>query len=290
MRPSRLVGDAAFGLAAGVDEELGQVEVLPRAGDAIELDQADLDLLVPGRIGPLARAELPGDEVGALDGDGQQVLLARRLEVRGGGLVEMSEVVELVAHVKVRPALLAEPGLGRRAADRPGGVEVAVRLLGGGDLGDEPVDVLLELGVGVRRQRVGGRLDDLVDVGVVEGEAAAVLAVRGPAERGPGQLEVLDPARLLALLEDMGDGHGAVRFQARRPERVREVDVRERHGRGRVIGLGRLGARHGQDREKRQDQASRHSGSRHRRPPKSGTHIPIHPISRRSILPSSGRS
>ena len=270
-----LIGDAAFGLAAGVDEELGQVEVLPRAGDAVELDQADLDLLVPGRIGPFARTEFLGHEVGALDGDGQQVLLARGLVVRGRGLVQVPKVIELVAHVEVRPTFLAQPVLRRRAADRPRRVEVAVGLLGGGDLGDETVDMLIELGVGVRRQGIGGRFDDLVDVGVVEGEAGAELPAWGPGLGGFGQLEVLDPARVLVLLEDMGDGHGAVRVQARRPERVCEMDVREGHGRGRVIGLGRLGAAHGQDREKGRDQASRHSSSRHDHPPKMGDTIPI---------------
>ena len=264
-----LVRDAAFGPAAGVDEELGQVEILPRAGDAIQLDQADLDLLVPGRVGSLARTEFLGHEVGALDCDGQQVLPARGLSVRGRGFVQMPEIVELMAHIEVRPSLLAQPILRRGAADRPHRVEVAVRLLGRGDLGDEPVDVFFELRIGMGRQGIGGRFDGLVDIGVVEGEAGAELAVRGPAERSLGQLEVLDPARFLALLENVGDGHGAVRVQARRPKHVCEMDVGEGHWRGRVIGLGRLGACHDQNREKGRDQAPRRSSSCHRLPPSS---------------------
>ena len=63
---------AAF--AALVDEELGQVEVFRVAGDAVELDQADLDLLVAGDALELffARAEGPDEEVGVLDGDVQE--------------------------------------------------------------------------------------------------------------------------------------------------------------------------------------------------------------------------
>ena len=269
------VRDAALGLAAGVDEELGQVEVLARSRDAIELDQADLDLLVAGRIGALAGAELAGDEVGALRGDHEQVLFAGGLIVGRGRFVEMSEVVELVAHVEVRPALLAQPGLGRRPADGAGGIEVAVRLLSRGDLGDQPVDVGRKLGVGVGRQSVRGRLDDLVDVGIVEGIARAVLAVRGPFEGGRGELEILDPAGLLALLEDMRDGHRPVDLQPRRPEGVRQVDVREGHGSGRVIGLGRFGAGHvGRD-KKGQGRYFRGELSRHLLPPKMGDRIPI---------------
>ena len=38
------------------------------------------------------------------------------------------------------------------------GVEVAVGLLGGGDLGDQVVEVLVQFRVGVQGQRVGWRL------------------------------------------------------------------------------------------------------------------------------------
>jgi hypothetical protein len=53
--------------------------------------------------------------------------------------------------------------------DRPGRVEIAVGFLGRPDLDGQPVDVLLELGVRVQGERIGCGLDDLVDVGVVEG-------------------------------------------------------------------------------------------------------------------------
>ena len=72
-----------------------------------------------------------------------------------------------------------------------------------------------------RRQRVGGPFDDLVDVRVVEGVPRAERPGRQPA----GDLEVLDAARVLALLEGGRQRDGADGLQPGRPERVGESDV-----------------------------------------------------------------
>ena len=123
----------------------------------------------PGQIGLLAGAEGLVEQVGGLERDVEQRPLAGGLVVRDGRLVEMAEVVELVAvHLLQFPALRAGPGVRVGGIDGAGGVEVAVRLLRRGDLRDQAVDVGFELGIGLHAERVGGALDDLVEVGVVE--------------------------------------------------------------------------------------------------------------------------
>ena len=51
-------------MAALVQEEARRPQVLLVAGDTVELDQADLDLLVAGHIVDAVRAEGLADEVG----------------------------------------------------------------------------------------------------------------------------------------------------------------------------------------------------------------------------------
>ena len=70
---------------------------------------------------------------------------AGRLAVGDGRFVEVAEAVELVAVLEVDPALRAGHAVGLLGVDRPGGVEIAVRLLGGGDLGDPFVQLLVQL-------------------------------------------------------------------------------------------------------------------------------------------------
>ena len=50
------------------------------------------------------------------------------------------------------------------------GVEISVGLLGGGNLGDDLVDRLLQLGIGMGGQRIRGPFQHLVDVRIVEHE------------------------------------------------------------------------------------------------------------------------
>jgi hypothetical protein len=149
--------------AAHVDEEFGEVEVALFAGGAVELAEPDLDLLVAGGgLDLLAGAEGLVDEVGALAGDVEQRALAGDREVCGCGLVEVADVVELVAGPHVAPALFACHAVDETQRSR--GVEVAVGLLGRRDRCDQPVEVGGQRGIGVSGERVGRALDDFEHV------------------------------------------------------------------------------------------------------------------------------
>jgi hypothetical protein len=103
--------------------------------------------------------------------------------------------------------------------DGAGGVEIAVRFLGGGDFGDQLIKIAIQFGIGVEAEGIGCTFDDFEDVGVVE-EDAFVIAVLLTGGFG----EVGNAAGLLALLEVVRDGHGPIGFQARRPEIVLQAD------------------------------------------------------------------
>ena len=219
---------------------MGEGEVARVAGHAVELDEPHLGDLVAGPDALLAGPEGAVEQVRGLEGHVEERPLAGRLVVGDGGLVEVAEVVELVAVLLLElPALLARPVVRALGVDGARGVEVAVRLLGGRDLRDERVEVGLELRVGLHAQGVGRPLDHLVDVGVVEGIAGGGLVLeRLAAEGGRGALEVVDALRLLALLEGERDGHRAVHLDPRQPEAVGEVHGGEGHGLHRVVAGG----------------------------------------------------
>ena len=216
---------------SGVEQELGEVEETRVSGRAVELDQSHLGDLVarPDRF--LARPEGPHEQLRAPERDVQERLLARRLIVGHGGLVEVAEVVQLVAVDLLQlPAPRAGPGVGLLGVDRARGVKITVRLLRVGDLVDQAVEVGVELRVRMNAERVGGSLDDLVQVTVVE-RVARRLSVpeRLAAQRGGGALEVADAAGLLALGEGERDRDGPVGFDAGRPECVAQMHGGEGH-------------------------------------------------------------
>jgi len=130
----------------------------------------------------------------------------------------------------------AGSGAGLFRIDGARGKEVAVILLRALDEDDELVDLRVEGGVVLLREGVGSRLDYLVDVGVVE--AAALVLARDQTRR---LAEVVDPARLLVLPEDVRDGHRAVGRKTRPPERIRELHAFERHRPQRGLRLLRAG-------------------------------------------------
>ena len=149
-------------VAADVEEELGQLEVPLLAGHLVELDQGQFDLLVAA-----ARpCRLPGPKVASmwsasLTATSRKRPLAGRAVVGHGRLDQVAGAVQLVHRRQVGPPLA-------RLDQRVVGVQVAVGLLGGGDLGDHVVDGLLQRRVGLVGQRVGGPFEHLVHVGVVE--------------------------------------------------------------------------------------------------------------------------
>ena len=133
--------------------------------------------------------------------------------MRHRGLEQVTGVVQLVAATQILPAGLAHAAdrLLGRLADLAHGVQVAVRLLSGRDLGDHVVELPVQRRVGLPRQGEGGAFDHFVDVRVVEPEHALErsLGLSG------GHDEVLDSPGALAALEVVLDG-----------DRCRSVSIR----------------------------------------------------------------
>ena len=220
----RAVERTQVGAAAPVDEVPDQLHRGRFVREAPELGQGDLGRLVPGDALQLAASvsERARDEVHVAPHHVHQVVLARELLVREGGLHELAHAVELVAVLQVAPARRAgPPALPAHAVDRVGGVEVAIRLLRGGDDRDDGLGARLEVGIGMREAGEERALQDAVEVGVLEG-----VAVVGDAELARGRVaEVVEPPRLLVAVERGGNGDEAVCLHARTPERVRHPHV-----------------------------------------------------------------
>ena len=146
------VGPAIAEPATLIQEELGGVEILGVAGDAVEPAQADFNFLVSRRIGPFVRAEEVADVVGAFRGDVQEGLVAGHLVVGHGGFEHVPDAVLLMHVLLIDPAILRLP-LGQRIER----IQIAVGPLGGGHDGDELVEVQSEHGIGVDLKRIRGR-------------------------------------------------------------------------------------------------------------------------------------
>ena len=187
---------------------------------------------------------LPGPNVAtsrsaALSRDVQQRSLAGRQVVRDRRFEQVAEVVQLVAVVALEyPALRPGPAMRILRIDRARRVDVAVRLLRGGDLRDQAVDVGVELRIGTDAERVRRAFDHLVEVGFVERITGRPLVdVRSPRSTLAARSNIFDAARQLALLECGRNAHGAVGLDARRPEHVVEMDRGERHRLDRIVRL-----------------------------------------------------
>ena len=155
IRAAKLVGIFA---TAQLNVEPSKVEVALLAGDAVEFTEANLDLLMAGRFLELifAGAESLAEHISVLRGHVEQRAFAGGLEVGGGGFIEMTDVVEFVAAGEIRPAGLAAHSRHFLRREQPTrGVEVAIRLLRGGNLRDEIVEILVEFRVGRERKRIG---------------------------------------------------------------------------------------------------------------------------------------
>ena len=135
--------------------------------------------------------------------------------------------------------------MGRGGVLRARGVEVAVGLLRRGDDVDDGVDVVAQPAVGVGLQQIGGTLDGLVGVGIVEGEGALGYGegLRGVLQVPGGVLEVGVAPRLLTLAEGQGHGDTAAGLQALAPEGGgRHLHLGERDGGDGIARRGRSGA------------------------------------------------
>ena len=188
--------EAGIGRRAAVaHEHTRQLQVAALAGDPVQVHQADdLRRVEPevGQRGRRRRQEHAAQVVCQLDRDRQQIALAGRLHVHGGGGEAVAGVIQLVV-VYVLPA-----PLGR--VEGYLGVEVAVILLRGGD----PADHLVHLPVQVRIARytvdVSHRLQPLVAVAV-----APVGALVGALLQAGGDAEVGQPPLVGRILQS--DAH-----------------------------------------------------------------------------------
>ena len=165
------------------------------------------------------------------------IVLLQFAKLAGCHVTVISSSDEKLARAK---ALGADAGLELAGAGRPRRVEVTVGLLGRRDLGDDPVEIAVELRVGMDHQRIRGAFDRFIDVRIV----IALALVLG-LQQAAGDGEVVDPPRLLALLEDGRDGDPAVGLDARRPEAVADLDGGERNGRDGVVLFHKLVCREG---------------------------------------------
>ena len=102
-------------------------------------------------------------------------------------------------------------------------VEVSVVPLPAGQNVDHAVDLTLELRIRMRSQAVSGGLDPLGGVRVPEDMRHGLL-VGGPLHR-------VQPTGTLAVVVLDRQGYFAIDRQPRRPERIVNLDVRQRHGR-----------------------------------------------------------
>ena len=199
--------------AALVDEVVREVEILPLPGRPREAAERQLDLLVAGVAAHLAAlaAERLRDQVRVAAHRVEEEALARRLEVRDGGLHEVARAVELVPVVEVRPALL-------RLDEREVRVEVAVGPLRGDDEAREGVELPRERGVGAARDLSRHALGDLRDVAVPEDVGVPLVALLPP------ELQGVDAVFLLEVLQAGGDRGGAVRLDAGGEDGIGERD------------------------------------------------------------------
>ncbi len=200
-RPGGVRFAVAQAPAALIQEKTRQVEVGAVARQAIELAQADLDFLMPGKSAAPAGAEGALQEVRALERDIEERPFAGGEEMGRGRLVHMAGVIKLVADPEVRPALLAGAGSGILGVDPACREDIAVRFLGLADQLDELVEPPLELRVGPDAERDGRGLHGLENVAVVVA-LAGVLPFLEPG----GDPEIVDAAGLLVHLEKVRDG------------------------------------------------------------------------------------
>ena len=185
-----------------VEEELCLVEIFLVASDEVELCQRHLGYLMAWHHTCLsfARAYLTTNAVGKADGDVEELAAASGLVVGDGAFYHVAKVIQLVARLFVlHPAAVASPFMGVLRVLGAGGVEVSVRLLGGGYDVDDGVDVVSERLVIASVQQIRCSLDGLVGVGVIERVAADLEHFRGVFHVRGSVLEILVAPRLLTL-------------------------------------------------------------------------------------------
>ena len=207
-----------------------QIQVRDIACYAVELYQADLNLLMTRYPILPARTEGGRDQVGIFDGDVQKGAFAGSLKMGYGRFIHMPHIVELMTLVEKGPAFGSRRPRRIGGVDGTGGVEVAVGLLGIGNYSDKPVQMGVELRIRMHGQRIGGAFHDLEHVGIIE--TYTLMATRLQSGR---DLEIFNPPGFLAFLKAEGYGYGAVGLDALGPEIIENGDLGEGHGSDRIV-------------------------------------------------------
>ena len=170
-------------LAPHVQEMAAKLLVLFVAGGPVQAHQGQLHLGMARAAPGVALGELLVDAVGVFPHDGQQAVLAGGLIVGAGGFHQVAGAVELVGLLQIGPLLVG--GLHGEV-----GIQVAVLLLGLPQQGDDLVHQLLQLGVRLLAQGVGGSLQPLGHVAVLEHHAVEILGELLPPVLLGGQAQV----------------------------------------------------------------------------------------------------
>ena len=185
----------------------GSVEVLLIARHLVQLAERHLDDGVPARTVYLSLVGTEGlaYEVGILDGDIEEGLLARSAVMGHGTLDEVAGIVELVG-VDFLPLMRAPPSAQARTFISDTGGEVSIWLLCLCDDVDHGIEIMVEPCVVVYGQGVRCTFDDLVGVGIVKREITLMLTF----DESGGQGEIVETAVHLTLMEGRRDEYGAV--------------------------------------------------------------------------------
>ncbi len=185
-----------------------------------------------GPVFQLSVAKNGVDEVGAFDGNIEDLPFPGGLVVCGGRFVKMAEVIELVAQVvHLFPTVFANPFVPVFAHDGAVGKQVTVVFLRFTNQINKRIDFGFERRIGEHLERVGGPFNNFVDVGVVE----RVRRTKHALFQTPGNGEVFNTAGFVAFLNGDGDGHIVVGTNPFGPEIVGYLHAGKRHGRNGIF-------------------------------------------------------
>ena len=185
----------------------------PIAGRMVELNQRQLDLLMPGVSSAFALAKHRINAV-RVSGEGvEQLPLPRGLLMGHGGFHQVARTVQLVPVAQIGPARL-------RLHDGEVHIQIPIGLLRTDNQRSHLLDHSLRLAVRMCRQGIARGLEPLGHIGIPEDVRRVGLS------RLPVELERVEAAGGLALLVLVRDGDFAVDLLTLRPEAVGDLDVR----------------------------------------------------------------
>src|SRR5438876_2914525 len=146
-------------LAPFVQVKLCQPEIALLPGRPVESHPPELDALVTRKASALSRSKSRVKTVGQPRGHVEESFLAGRLVVRHRRLEQVTGAEILVEEGQVPEA---QVGL----LDQDMSIQVTVRLLGGGDPGNQVIYLLLQRRIRMRPEHVRGAFDPLIHVRV----------------------------------------------------------------------------------------------------------------------------